>query len=206
MKYKPSDPVAMQKFGGLLATFEKVVKRQNRALAAAMANHFKIVSINFNDIVQDLCGTSRRIAYEASCPVFHCRKEVSHTQTSHRKRTLDGRIGPEAAGAVRIQLTGTPYEWMLDLGATSWPKGTARPVPLLTDQLGNSTLGGPSLNSPALDTAKPLGNAKPLGTAKPLRSKAVSLIKGRQPPKTNTPKDKTPQATDDDDNNDGDGT
>ena len=52
MKYKPSDPVAMQKFGGLLATFEKVVKRQNRALAAAMANHFKIVSINFNDIVQ----------------------------------------------------------------------------------------------------------------------------------------------------------
>ena len=103
----------------------------NRGVIAARKNGLKIVPMSFNDIVKDVCGTSRRVAEAASCPKFRCHIENGHTDKSHHDRGLEGRVGKAAADHLVQELTGTAYEWMLDLEASEWPLGVPRPVPLI---------------------------------------------------------------------------
>merc|ERR1712129_51350 len=56
------------------------------------------------------------------------------------------RVGSTAAAKTVDELTGTPYEWMLDLQASRWPSGIPRPIPLL--------LGNEQLTSNAVDAVR----------------------------------------------------
>jgi len=115
----------------LIRKFEQLVQDYNRGVASARAvKGLSMMHITFSEIIGDVCGTSRRIATAAHCPVFTCKEDDGHMDKSHRERDLAGRIGDEAAASVTKQLKGTPYEWMLDLHATSWPKKVPRPVPV----------------------------------------------------------------------------
>mmetsp|Transcript_11949 Transcript_11949/g.23713 ORF Transcript_11949/g.23713 Transcript_11949/m.23713 type:complete len:348 (+) Transcript_11949:99-1142(+) len=126
----------------LVASFEDDILEFNRAVSAAHATGFRVLAITFDEIVGDLCRTAKRIANAAGCSGaqdssqktstqkdgFACRVENGHTEQSHHGLDLVGRVGAQAAQGIVRQLTGTPYEWMLDLNASSWPSGTPRPV------------------------------------------------------------------------------
>lgn len=115
----------------LIRKFEQLVQDYNRGVVSARAvKGFSMVHITFSEIIGDVCGTSRRIATAAHCPVFTCKEDDGHMDKSHREKDLAGRIGDEAAASVVKQLKGTPYEWMLDLHAMKWPEKVPRPVPV----------------------------------------------------------------------------
>ena len=61
---------------------------------------------------------------------MQCKKIVAQTTSSHHHWGLDARIGKKSANAIRDQLMGTPYEWMLDLKKSRWPKDIPRPIPI----------------------------------------------------------------------------
>jgi hypothetical protein len=111
--------------------FKSQVLLFNRGVIAAKQNNFTMLAITFNEIVADLCGTANKVSQFAKCSKFQCKVGIGHTDKSHHDRTLAGRIGAEAAASVLKQLTNTPYEWMLDLEASEWPKSIPRPVQLL---------------------------------------------------------------------------
>jgi hypothetical protein len=61
---------------------------------------------------------------------MHCKKVIAQTSSSHHHWSMDARIGKDSANAIRNQLRGTPYEWMLDLKKIRWPKDVPRPIPI----------------------------------------------------------------------------
>jgi hypothetical protein len=54
----------------------------------------------------------------------------AHESSSKPRRngTLELRVGAVAAARINKALTGTPYEWMLDLSAKEWPADAAGAV------------------------------------------------------------------------------
>jgi len=119
-----------KKFRNITGHFERSVNQYNDAVRGAMKAGFEILPTSFNEIVGDLCGTTQRIAKAANCTCYKCLQEVQHTGTSRREKTPENRIGRAAWASVKAQLSGTPYEWMLDLKASWWPKGVRRPIEL----------------------------------------------------------------------------
>ena len=118
-------------------SFRKKVEDYNRAVRAAKAANFPrgILHITFNEIVHDVCGTTKKVLRRA-CPRAdnqqQCQERNGHTDKSHHERTLTGRVGATAAANLRSQLLGTEYEWMLDLEKASWPPSVPRSYPPLT--------------------------------------------------------------------------
>jgi len=140
----------------LIQIFEEDARRYVDATKMAVKSGIpKVIQLFFAQYVghnlchatEDLWSTIRRIAVRKRLDLglqshrgaplpsifrkeFRCRKIIEQTHTSHHRWSLDMRIGRAAAEAVRKQLSNTPYEWMLDLTVTTWPRGVHRPVPV----------------------------------------------------------------------------
>jgi hypothetical protein len=138
MKVGPSDSLIeqinqQQANVQLVAFFEMKIQEFNRGVQAAKTSRMAIVPITFSEIVEDVCGTGERVAAAAGCAEFTCSEFDGHTDQSHHDRTLAGRVGNATAALIVKQLTGTPYEWMLDLDAITWPSNVARPIPPMNE-------------------------------------------------------------------------
>ena len=89
------------------------------------------MEMSFENVPSGLCQAAEstlREAFQATqnYAIKHpdsCNIKVGHTKTSHRGRTLEERVGKSAAALIRSQLSGTPYQWMLELNAIHWPQG-----------------------------------------------------------------------------------
>jgi len=121
--------------------FEMLTKRFNRCVKAAKAVGFPITAFTFPNLVGDLCGAVKNIVNDAAvhskesakgeCQApewIKCQTEVIHMDSSHRAKTLDERVGKEAADYIRKGLKGTSYEWMLDMSKQIWPEDVKRPI------------------------------------------------------------------------------
>ena len=85
---------------------------------------------DFVDVVRAPCAAvGRALALLGDGPWPECVEKHSHKAASRRDAGLSGRIGPAAAARVGAALADTPYAWMLDLSAMSWPPGIKRPEP-----------------------------------------------------------------------------
>ena len=110
-----------------------------RGAAEAKRLGLDVVELDFVDVVAHVCGAVAtvldrfdlgRYAGPDGAEAPPCVEEVSHMGGSRRHADLAGRVGPDAAAHVEARLRNTPYAWMLDLGATAWPDGVARPTPV----------------------------------------------------------------------------
>ena len=102
----------------------------NMGYQAALDNGFIPYFYSFKQVTQNFCKT---LTWAAGIADFgpdeiHCHEKNKQMSTSHRKRSLEERIGKDAAASITKQLVGTPYEWMLDLSAVEWPRSVTRPL------------------------------------------------------------------------------
>uniref|UniRef100_A0A7S2SV38 Uncharacterized protein n=1 Tax=Rhizochromulina marina TaxID=1034831 RepID=A0A7S2SV38_9STRA len=125
----------------IVEAFRKDVSKYNRCVNAAHNAGLPLLFFDFDYVTHNLCAATKQIVQASvasirdanrgsggcATPSFtKCHEIIGHTTISHRKRSLSGRIGKEAAEYVTEQLTGTEFEWMLNLSATVWPAGTPR--------------------------------------------------------------------------------
>ena len=81
------------------------------------------MEMSFENVPSGLCQAAEstlREAFQATQnnAIKHphsCNIKVGQTKTWHHGRTLEKRVGKSAATLIRSQLSGTPYQWMLDL-------------------------------------------------------------------------------------------
>eukprot|EP00958_Prasinococcus_capsulatus_P014482 scaffold1523_cov426-Prasinococcus_capsulatus_cf.AAC.6 len=83
--------------------------------------------MDYLDIALNTCEAVRTILHSWLNDVpKHTLEELECLpHLDHRRPHPDGlenRIGTDAANDVRRQLNGTPYAWMLNLRATTWPQ------------------------------------------------------------------------------------
>ena len=106
---------------------------------AAKAQGFVVITLNFDDVTTELCGSFKRIFEQmlmfknvtgySRTSNAHCKtasrgiSEIHANVPSHHRLPLAERIGGDAAAqAVVDELRGSPYEWMLNLSATTPPR------------------------------------------------------------------------------------
>jgi hypothetical protein len=84
----------------------------------------------FTDATFRTCETIKKITTYMNCDgAFICREVDGQMKTSHRQKSLGERIrNEELAQNITDTLTGTPYEWMLNLSENSWPSGVEWPL------------------------------------------------------------------------------
>jgi len=112
----------------LIDDWEDTCRNLKEAEETAAAVGMRVVKLDFLEIARDSCGAARMILRawlhdvpETELETLEC-FPVSGHKTVHAEG-LSLRVGASAADAVVEELTGTVYEWMLDLNATRWPHG-----------------------------------------------------------------------------------
>lgn len=93
-----------QYVGKMLCPAVKSVFQQMRTISSGMAS-----------------ATHQQVP-ECFTKKFKCKTRILQMGSSHPHWNLDARVGVEAATAVRKQLEGTEFEWMLNLGAFERPE------------------------------------------------------------------------------------
>ena len=114
--------------GDTYKSIELIASKFDSNVKMALETGIPTMSFNFKDVVKDTCQASQQIMnrmqeipwFETKKTKLHlnqtkCKIITSHTNTSHRQQSLEGRIGKDLATNVRTSLEGTPYEWMLNL-------------------------------------------------------------------------------------------
>lgn len=91
-----------------------------------------ILEFDFIDVVTDLCSATNKVkqamremkwAASLSLTQETCKEKIGHTSTSHKDRSLAGRVGSKSAKLITGQMVDTPYEWMLNLSMAYPPPG-----------------------------------------------------------------------------------
>ena len=133
----------------VIRDFETEAEAYLNATREAVAHGMTVIELSFDQYVgpnlcpavMNLVDEMRKILIRKSkrdntllpnrfnLPI-QCKKVISQTTSSHHHWSLDARIGKVSANAIRRQLMGTPYEWMLDLKKLRWPKNIPRPIPV----------------------------------------------------------------------------
>lgn len=121
----------------LKQAFAEEFKRYKQGVKAARLKNISILEFTFADLTTDMCNVVQQIAtamrklgwaaYLNRPEMLEnpaCQVLVGHTEVSDHKQDLAGRIGEPAAQKVIKQLTGSKFEWMLDIEAIAPPPGT----------------------------------------------------------------------------------
>ena len=120
-------------FSDPLRTIEWEAATLAAGARAARARGLEVLELDFDaDVVAEPCGAVAR-AFGAAAPRAPpppCVARHSHRAASRRHAGLAGRVGPAAAASIEAALERTPYAWMLDLDARTWPSGAPRPTPV----------------------------------------------------------------------------
>lgn len=117
----------------MVSVFEEQAQLYNNAVLGAKRSGLHIEHLTFYNVTHNICRAAHVVAQVcAHCPEFKCTEDVRNFKAAAHKRTLDERVGPSAAASIITQLTGTSYEWMLDLSASSWPSDVPRHIPILS--------------------------------------------------------------------------
>ncbi|KAJ8598917.1 hypothetical protein CTAYLR_010234 [Chrysophaeum taylorii] len=101
------------------------LNRGTRALEARMA----VRAFDFDYLTGHICDCVAQVLSLLGKNTSSCRIRVSHVASSQRHLDLEGRVGRKAAAHLRSELQGTPYAWMLNLSATTWPPTVPKPDP-----------------------------------------------------------------------------
>ena len=117
----------------IINVFEEQAQLYNNAVLGAKHSGLHVEHLTFYNVTHKICDAAHVVAQVCGhCPKFECTEDVRNFNAAAHKRSIDERVGPTAAASLAEQLTGTPYEWMLDLSASSWPSNVPRPIPILS--------------------------------------------------------------------------
>ena len=108
---------------------EDLIELYNVAFGAALANDFNLATYPLSNLARDTCGVVQSLAMTAlQCDAakFACVEEQRQRGVS-TYGSMESRVGHQAAEDLTEQLTGTPYEWMLNRNTTEWPSDVVRP-------------------------------------------------------------------------------
>lgn len=96
------------------------------AIDAGMDMHY----YSFVNITTGFCGAMGEVVEHIGCHGggfrYSCMEVDAHQASSNHELTMVERIGLEPTKKITKWIRGTPYAWMLDLSAKSWPKNVPR--------------------------------------------------------------------------------
>jgi hypothetical protein len=100
-------------------------------LREARRHGFVLIEFTFDNVTKNLCESVgftfsemnrfENITGMRTVPT-KCKPKIGHTDTSHRTKSMEGRIGQTASRNIREWFKGTWAEWMLDLHAVNPPR------------------------------------------------------------------------------------
>jgi hypothetical protein len=122
--------VPFQSADAVLKGMAGSAKMYNRGYEAMVKSGIIPHFYKFTDATFRTCETIKKITTYMNCDgAFICREKDGQTAISHRQKSLGERIrNEELAQNITDTLTGTPYEWMLNLSENSWPSGVEWPL------------------------------------------------------------------------------
>ena len=111
-----------------VSAIDESIALYNDGYRAAVDHGLKPIYYSFSDFLSKPCDImqmlSKRFSVSGLHPIkFKCKVLTAQTDSSHPTWTLAQRIGKKPAQRVTMYLTGSPYEWMLNLHTAQLPAG-----------------------------------------------------------------------------------
>lgn len=120
-------------FANLIRNYESARRKYTAGVEAAQEIGFTIVPCSFAMLVEDTCACVQpALSTLSKGRSFKCQEKRDHVEDAKKEKTLSLFVSAELEALIREQLLGTPYTWMLNLGAMDWPKDVAPPLPVPT--------------------------------------------------------------------------
>eukprot|EP00438_Fugacium_kawagutii_P017038 Skav207832 [mRNA] locus=scaffold3131:173863:174810:- [translate_table: standard] len=120
-------------FANLIHQYERARRKYTAGVEAAREIGFTIVPCSFAILISDVCACVQpALSTLSRGKSFKCQERQDHVEDANTEKTLSLFVPAELEALIREQLLGTPYEWMLNLGATDWPKDVAPQLPVPT--------------------------------------------------------------------------
>jgi hypothetical protein len=120
------DPSTPFPWHSVIYRMEHDVEQYNIAYAAAVAAGLTPLVYLHSDLYRDTPSTVTTVAtsyLECNPKTFHFVDEERQGGASSHRGDLASRVGgQDIADKLTMHLKGTPYEWMLDDKAESWPE------------------------------------------------------------------------------------